>query len=115
MKKPQFDVTPEALASSLEQIRTDFGDEAIPDLGFRFSGWNGAQIEKDQASVNVTIGAHTGNPNLGNAFVLNLPDAWSPTDGRVDALIDVLVGHLAPDEVVSFDGDERQVRWTRGG
>jgi hypothetical protein len=112
MRQPELDVSAASLESLLKIYRND-EREPMPDLGFHFDAWNGAAEYPDQTSVSVAIGLHAANPNLSNAFVVNLPKSWSREDSRVDQLVRVDVELLAPDEVVYFGtgSPERQVLW----
>ncbi len=85
----------------------------MPELGFSWAAWNGAEAHEDEAGVSVGIGLKAGNPRLRNHFVLDLPASWPEDDPRIDSLLRAFVERLDPDEVVRFDAGASDVLWSR--
>lgn len=111
--QPVIDTRPEGIEALLRVNRKDVGREAIPELGFSFSAWNGANEPDEEATVSATIGLHAANANLRNAFVVTLPASWEERDPRFQSLAAVLVECLTPDEVVLFGRSGHVLLWSR--
>jgi hypothetical protein len=113
LEQPTIEMSAAAIEALLQVSRRDLGGDEIPELGFPMGAWNGAAEYEDQAGVSVTIGLHAATPGLRNSCVFNLPASWEDGDPRVHALAEVLVEHLAPDEVVLFGDDSSEALWPR--
>jgi Immunity protein 52 len=74
-------ITPETVKELLlrGRNRKDIGGEVIEDLGFSMSLWNGGE-HCQGVGLRVQCGAYTGNPNLGNSCVVELPSEGSPSE-----------------------------------
>lgn len=67
--------------------RTDFGDDALPRLGYSFDLWNGA-TDDHASSFSGTVGVHAGKPSIVNNVVLTLPGAYSPDAALFELMVD---------------------------
>jgi hypothetical protein len=97
LKQPRVPVptTPEGLAPLLEVNRQDVGRrDAIPELGFSFSAWNGGD-DGAAASVMTFCGAYT--PVVSNSAVVDFDPGAVPAP---DVLRDILRSAVA-----AFDPD----------
>jgi hypothetical protein len=54
--------------------RRDTDKTIIDDLGFGIGLWNGAANVEKEASLGITCGLYTANPNLGNCVAITLPE-----------------------------------------
>ncbi len=88
----------QTIASNLNPNRRDVDQEPIPDLGFRFAAWNGAN-----ASFSVTIGCW--NQHLRNAAVLDLGADDRQTEDFYRVLIEEMVQAFNPDHAVVTSDD----------
>ena len=80
------------IASKLGNHRDD-DRRPVPDLGFRFSAWNG----KD-ASISVSIGAYT--PYVGNRVVLDVDGDGGLSEDSYRAILEEMVRVFDPDHAV---------------
>jgi hypothetical protein len=111
ISQPSLSLAASSLAELLRIQKTDVGGEAMPQLGYSFSAWNGRR-DDDAASVSCTAGLHAGNPHLRNSVALTVPDdlVQGPVLERLDA---ALRESWDPDEVV-LRSLETVVLWVRG-
>jgi len=94
-RRVEVSLDPEAVRAQLKVNRTDFGSEAIPELGFTFTAWNGGKGDLAAAFVATFSGT---SPHLRNVINLDVPDhihqlassvlavvrdAWQPDESDV--------------------------------
>jgi hypothetical protein len=85
---------PASIAEALSTNRRDVDDSVIPELGYRLSIWNGADV-----SFEATIGAS--NARVGNAAVLSIVDGVVTLNGEQwRALLEAAVSAFEPDHGV---------------
>ncbi len=71
--------------------RTDFGQKAMPELGFRLNLWTQEPTDGESSSLRITCGVYAPRPGV-NSCVLNLPGEGARADQvlRVPILTSVL-------------------------
>ena len=80
-----------SIARKLNSNRRDADRQPIPDLGFQFSAWNGAE-----ASISATLG----NQHVRNAVVLDVEDAGGHAEHAYRAIMEQMVRVFDPDHAV---------------
>lgn len=82
-----------SIVGELKPSRRDVDRQPIPELGFAFAAWNGAE-----ASLSAQIGAWS--PYVRNAVVLNLGSGVRLGEDSSRALLEALVRAFDPDHAV---------------
>ncbi len=96
---------------ALEKLIRDGRDRVVEELGFRFSGWNGASDDQDGSAFNVTCGGYS--ERVGNACVFELPSRGPNADRVLAApiltgLVRCLATAWEPDFAVGMSSEQLQ-------
>lgn len=92
-KRSPLDLETASIALKLNENRRDQNQQPIPDLGFRFTAWNGKNV-----SFSVTMGAY--NPHVNNSVVLDLHSTKELPAGSYQKLLESMVRVFDPEFAV---------------